>query len=223
MPKRVLIQAGHVAPREPGFETGTGTAGEQELAASIQSSLAKLLARDGRFNVSLSPGNIPDGWTGDLFLSLHADGSGNPAASGFSFGYPPDCSECKRLADTFASTYSRIPGAPKRRRDNYTKDLSGYYGWRRTNAPAKLLVEHGFLTNPGERAWLTGNVAAIARSHYTAILHHYGLAPLTTIDRNLARLAALRTWILRRRAEGWGWVRIKKTANWREWRRRGGR
>lgn len=36
------------------------------------------------------------------------------------------------------------------------------------------------------------------------------------------RLAALRKWILARRAEGWGWKRIKASPNWREFRRRGG-
>lgn len=217
--RRVLIQAGHVSPREPGFEAGTGTAGEQALVSAVQSALGKLLAADGRFDVTLCPGNIPDGWTGDLFLSLHADGAANPAASGFSFGYPPDSTVGEKLADTFAAIYEKIPGAPRRRIDNYTSDLDGYYGWRRTNAPAKLLIEHGFLTNPGERVWLTENVAAIARAHYTAILCHYNLFP---VDRNRQRRAALRAWILKRRSEGWGWKRLKKTTNWREFRRRGG-
>lgn len=217
--RKVLLQAGHVAPREPGFEA-VGTTGEQELVLAIRSALAKLLTADGRFQVTLAPGNIPDGWTGDLFLSLHADGAASPAASGFSFGYPPDSPASERLADTFAATYERIPGAPARRRDNNTPDLSGYYGWRRTTAPAKLLVEHGFLTNPGERAWLTGHVTEIARSHYTAILSYYNLFP---VDQNRKRRAALRAWILRRRADGWGWAKLKKTPSWREWRRRGGR
>lgn len=42
--KRVLLQAGHVAPREHGFEPGTGTSGEQALVAAIQSKLGKLPA-----------------------------------------------------------------------------------------------------------------------------------------------------------------------------------
>jgi hypothetical protein len=37
------------------------------------------------------------------------------------------------------------------------------------------------------------------------------------------RLAALRKWILARRAEGWGWKRIKASQNWKEYVRRGGR
>lgn len=223
MQKRLLIQAGHVAPREPGFEAGTGTSGEQELVAAIQSKLGKLLAADGRFAVTLCGGDIPDGWKGDMFLAFHGDGALSPQASGFSFGFPPGCSECKRLADTFAAWYVQIPGAPERRRDNYTRDLSGYYGWRRTDAPAKLLVEHGFLSNPGERAWLTGNVAAIAQAWYEGILHYFGMEWLESPAANRKRLTTLRNWIRARRAGRWGWTRIKATANWREYRRRGGK
>ena len=70
---RTLIQAGHVAPREPGFEGGTGTVREQEFALQCQQALAQILRADGRFHVELCPGDIPDGWVGDLFISLHAD------------------------------------------------------------------------------------------------------------------------------------------------------
>lgn len=40
---------------------------------------------------------------------------------------------------------------------------------------------------------------------------------------NTKRLAALRKWILARRAEGWSWKRIKAGPNWREFIRRGGK
>lgn len=221
--KRILIQAGHVAPREPGFESGTGAPGEQALARAIQVGLSKMLAEDGRFLVTRSAGDVPNGWKGDMFIALHADGSSNPKASGFSFGYPLGCSECELLADTVAARYMRIPGVPKRRGDNYTRALSGYYGWSRTNAPAKLLIEHGFLTNPGEREWITGSVPLIVRSHYMAILDFYGMKPPEPPAVNRKRLAALRRWIRARRTEGWGWKRLKTTHNWREFHRRGGR
>lgn len=38
---------------------------------------------------------------------------------------------------------------------------------------------------------------------------------------NRKRLKTLRAWILKRRKEGWTWARLKKTANWREAKRRG--
>ena len=45
---------------------------------------------------------------------------------------------------------------------------------------------------------------------------------LVTFD-DTARLATLRRWILARHAEGWSWERIKRSANWREYLRRGGK
>jgi hypothetical protein len=36
------------------------------------------------------------------------------------------------------------------------------------------------------------------------------------------RLATLRAWILARKAAGWPWAKIKKTANWREYKNLGG-
>lgn len=37
------------------------------------------------------------------------------------------------------------------------------------------------------------------------------------------RLATLRIWILARVREGWPWTRMKRTANWQEFKRRGGK
>jgi N-acetylmuramoyl-L-alanine amidase len=172
--KRVLIQAGHVAPREPGFEGGTGTVREQELSLALQSRLARRLLADGRFDVTRSPGDIPNGWTGDLFISLHGDGSGSDKASGFCFGFPPGSAESARFAALVRREFERIAGYPTHRKDNYTGNLTGYYGWRRTNAPAKVLIEHGFLTNPNERAFLFSHLAEIALAEYRAILAYFG-------------------------------------------------
>jgi N-acetylmuramoyl-L-alanine amidase len=172
--KRVLIQAGHVAPREPGFESGTGTVREQELSLALQSRLARRLLADGRFDVTRCPGDIPNGWTGDLFISLHGDGSGSAKTSGFSFGFPPGSAESARFAALVKREFERIPGYPEHRKDNYTGNLTGYYGWRRTNAPAKVLIEHGFLTNPNERAFLFSHLAEIALAEYRATLAYFG-------------------------------------------------
>lgn len=46
---------------------------------------------------------------------------------------------------------------------------------------------------------------------------------MTDADENAARLVVLRAWILARRLEGWSWDRLKATANWREFLRRGGK
>lgn len=179
--KRVLIQAGHVKPREPGFGGGTGTAGEATFAHAVQHYLVPFLRRDGHFEVTHAHGDLPDGWHGELFLALHADGSGNAGAKGYSFGYPTGDERrgtSVRFARLLAEEYERIPGAPRHRSDNYTAALRQYYGWYRVRAPACVLVEHGFMTNRDERAWLEASERLIAQAHYRAICRYFGLAPL---------------------------------------------
>lgn len=53
--------------------------------------------------------------------------------------------------------------------------------------------------------------------------HELPAIPVEDPAHNRKRLTALRKWILARRAEGWGWKRIKGSPNWREFMRRGGR
>ena len=83
----VLIQSGHTYPREPGHESETGTVREQEFSTKMGKRLVTIFAADKRFRVRTCGGDVPDGWVGDLFLSLHADG-GAPEAHGYSFGWP---------------------------------------------------------------------------------------------------------------------------------------
>jgi len=220
--KRVLVQAGHVAPREPGFEGGTGTVREQELAFGVQQELVALLRNDARFEPVPVPGDIPDGIRVDAALFLHGDGSANEAASGYCFGYPQDPANV-RLAGLLAEEINRIPGHPPHRTDNYTGGLRFYYGYRRVNtAGPEVLIEHGFLTNPGERLWLFANLKQLARAEYVAVCRYFGFQPFDDAA-NRTRLAALRKWILARHTDGWGWKRIKASPNWREYLRRGGR
>ncbi len=177
MKKKVLVQMGHVAPREPGFESGTGTAGEIEVVSKIGRELAAHLVKDGRFIVTLCPGDIPDEWTGDVVLSLHCDGSDNPKASGYCFGWhPPEYGgKTIRFVRCLETTYESIKGHPHHRGDNYTIDMREYYGWHHTIAPVKVLIEHGFLTNKKEAKWIKKNIKNIAHAEYVAFLLYFGL------------------------------------------------
>jgi hypothetical protein len=175
---RVLVQAGHVAPRQPGHESQTGTNGEIELVSKIQHVLVGLLQADGRFEALPVPGWIrPDNIRVDAALFLHADGSGDSHSSGYSFGYP-NYAVNQRLAGLIATEFSKIPGHPPHHSDNYTKDLEGYYGFHHvvSNGP-EVVVEHGFLTNPHERVWLNANVKQLAMAEYKALLAYFKLAP----------------------------------------------
>jgi hypothetical protein len=151
---RVLVQTGHVAPREPGFEGGTGTIREQELTKAIRRRLVRLLHVDQRFQPVPCPGDIPDGASVEAALFLHGDGSTNAAASGYSFGFPIHAVN-EKLAGLIDAEFQRIPGHPPHREDNYTGGLREYYGYRRVpTAGPEVLVEHGFLTNRREQIWI---------------------------------------------------------------------
>lgn len=221
--KTIVVQAGHNPPREPGFESGTGTRGEIEYAAAVQKALGQLLVKDGRFKYVPKPGKIERGTRCDLFLSIHADGSANQSASGYCFGFPSSPIN-SRFATMLGEEIDKIPGHPPHRRDNYTSDLRGYYGFDRvTTAGPEVLHEGGFLTNPGERLWMNANISKIANAQYVAICRWFGWPPMADEAANKKRLAALRKWILRQIAEGRTWAWVKKTPNWREFRRRGGK
>jgi N-acetylmuramoyl-L-alanine amidase len=174
---RVLVQAGHIAPREPGFEGGTGTVREQELTKAIRRRLVKLLRRDGRFQPVPCPGDIPDGISVDAAIFLHGDGSVDSASTGYSFGFPIDPVN-KKLAKLIDAEFKKIPGHPPHHEDNYTGGLREYYGYRRvpTDGP-EVLVEHGFLTNPGEQKWIFKHLSALATAEYRALCKFFDLEP----------------------------------------------
>lgn len=178
---RVVVQAGHVAPREPGFEAGTGTVREQEFTRELRDALCRILDDDGRLEAFPLPGAIPSGLRCDAALFEHGDGSASPRASGFSFGYP-DRLVNSRLAGLIASEYLKLPGHPPHHPDNYTPDLRGYYGFRRVETPGpEVLVESGFLTNPAEQAWMFGHLDELAAAQYRALLRYFRL-PLAGDD-----------------------------------------
>jgi hypothetical protein len=174
---RVLIQAGHVAPREPGFESGTGTVREQELTKALQRRLVALFRADKRFEPVACPGDIPDGISVDAALFLHGDGAASKEASGYSFGFPQHQVNAK-LAKLINEEFEKISGHPPHHADNYTGGLREYYGYRRVETPGpEVLVEHGFLTNPGEQKWIFKNLDQLATAEYRAVCGYFDLAP----------------------------------------------
>jgi hypothetical protein len=186
MPKlKVLVQVGHEAPREGPLggklDKQTGAAGEVEVGRKLATALMARLQADPRFEPRLIPGGIPDDvkagrWHAHAFVSLHCDGNSNATIEGYSFGYPPGFGINKRLADLIAAEFAPFHRS-QRRSDNYTTAQSKYYGWKHvpTTGP-EVLVEHGFVSNPTERAWLHEHVDQLADAEYRALLKFFGLA-----------------------------------------------
>ena len=172
--KRILVQAGHQRPLQPGHETQTGAPGEAELVADIQRALVRLLDRDSRFAGVPMPGRIDDAVQVDGAIFLHADGASSTDAAGYSVGFPV-LAVNKRLAHLIAEEFEKLPGHPQRRPDNNTPDMAQYYGFHHVDTPGpEVLVEHGFVTNPQEHQWLKDHVADLARAEYRALRRFFG-------------------------------------------------
>jgi hypothetical protein len=174
--KRILVQAGHQRPLQPGFEAQTGAPGEAELVADIQHALVGLLNHDPDFHGIPAPGHIDPNVDVDGALYLHADGAANPSAGGYSVGYPPGFEVNSRLAQLIADEIEKIPGHPHRRPDNNTNDMKFYYGFGIVQTPGpEVLVEHGFVTNTAEHQWLRAHVDELARAEHNALRRFFGL------------------------------------------------
>jgi hypothetical protein len=178
MSLRVLVQAGHLLPLEPTIN-GLGAKGEVELNTKIRDALVTLLNHDSRFDGIPAPGNLPDGIHVDAALFLHCDG-GPAAARDFRFRFP-ERGEHKTTAGRVRSEFLKLPEGhpPGNRPDNNTPDEHHYYGFNhgRVLTDSMCLVEHGFVSNPTEHAWLKAHVGDLARAEYVALCHHFAIAP----------------------------------------------
>jgi hypothetical protein len=136
-----------------------------------------LLQADADFHPIAMPGKLDDATQCDAALFLHADGVDNPSAHGFCLGFP-SFDVNRRLAGLIAEEFEKLPGHPVHRADNPTKDASEYYGFAHTNTPGpEVLVEHGFVTNPTEHAWLRAHVGQLAQAEHTALRRFFGFDP----------------------------------------------
>jgi len=162
----VIVQMGHIG-RTKG---ATGTKGEQAFNKALGDEMKALLSVTGlKFRIMgaddwSKPG--PDKAT--IFLSLHGDGSTNPSARGFSFGFKPGSNEV--FKETLAKSYKELTGFT-RRKDNYTTGLAKYYGWKHLDCKYCNLLEHGFLSNKIERDWLISHINSIAKHHVDLIVN----------------------------------------------------
>ena len=178
----VSIQRGHCFRR-----TGsTGTAGrlldgsyrtEQQYVDAVGHRIASAMrARGHRVYLLTADERVPHS---DVFVALHQDGSSSSRASGASVGYPAS-SASARYASLLKASY-QLAGWPYGfRADNYTAGLRGYYGYRRSSAPVKVLLEHGFATNPAEQSYMWAHLDEAARAHADALDLYLGRKSETT-------------------------------------------
>jgi len=152
----VLVSAGHEGrPRScarfPTHHCNLGTPGERAWTPVVADEVARRLRVMG-YSVAREPADFNGTYDVDAAVFVHFDGIARHCTSGASIGY--HTAKSRRAARLWRAMYAKVfPFAF--RRDNFTKNLSKYYGFRQVRAKdAALVLELGELTCPAQRAWL---------------------------------------------------------------------
>jgi hypothetical protein len=164
----VLIQAGHEGrpascARFHVAACNLGTSGGGELERSWTPIVADETARALRaagLRVIRRPADYAGHDVARAAVFLHFDGDATPCGSGASIGYPDDDG-----SRTLAAGWRRVYGGwfPFRfMPDNFTENEHRYYGFRKVDAPAKMLVEFGEMTCPSQQAWMASRLHELA-------------------------------------------------------------
>ncbi len=190
-PIRVALQAGHWRANEAPDElrglrdNGTRARGMAEWEANLQiaRSAAAMLEPMG-YEVDILPAVVPPGYRAHLFISIHADGSNDPRATGYRVAPPrrDATGRAAAVASLLERTYGEATGI--RRLPAATRRMSNYYAfnfrrYRHALHPMTIAVilETGFLTsardwevivNEPDRA-ARGIVEAVTAFHVTAL------------------------------------------------------
>ena len=154
----VLIQAGHQGRPEScvvhhvaacNLGTGANGARERDWTPAVADRAAEVLRAAG-YTVLRRPADYEEHDTVRAAVFLHFDGAA-PCASGASVGFPETTS--RAFVEAWEKPYRewfpfRFVG------ENFTVNEHHYYGFRKVDAPEKMLVEFGEMTCPAQFAWM---------------------------------------------------------------------
>ncbi len=179
---KIYIDQGH-NPENPNAGAEGNGLQEQDLTYRIGVELAELLRQNPNFEVRLSRPtpttslgtsnttslqarvNDANAWGADYFISLHANSSSDPRATGVeAFAYSRG-SRAFALGEDVVESISELTGL----RNRGMKVRPGLYVLRNTDMPA-ILVELGFISNPSDAALMNDSPELFARGIYNGIL-----------------------------------------------------
>jgi len=162
----VVLQAGHqgrpasCAPlhvKKCNLGAGSPIGTERAWTPIVADAAARTLRADG-FSVARRPADYAAHDRARFAAFIHFDGASPVCASGASAGFPLGTSPA--LAEHWRRFYAaRFPFAF--RGLNITTNESGYYGFRKVDAPEKLLIEFGELSCPAQAAWMKPRLDAL--------------------------------------------------------------
>lgn len=191
-PRRVGIQAGHwqtqLAPPELGrilAQTGTSWAGitEVEINLDIAGRIAAILRGKGLV-VDVLPTTIPPAYVADAFVSLHGDGDGAGAKSGFKIAHstrrtPYEDALLAAIKQEYAEATALEFDAA-----GISRAMSFYYAfsWSRVRYSAaphtpSVILEMGFVSNDHDRWLMTERAEVLASAIATGIVRFLDAHP----------------------------------------------
>jgi N-acetylmuramoyl-L-alanine amidase len=184
-PRRVGIQAGHWLTTEAPPElwrlvaqTGTTWNGVREVDINLDiAKRIKALLETKGVVVDILPTVVPAGYLADAFVSLHGDGDGTGAKSGFKMAYstrrtPYEQDLLLELKDEYRNATGLEYDAV-----GVTRNMLGYwnFNWQRyKNATAahtpSVILEMGFVSNDHDRELMTEQADLVANGIAKGIL-----------------------------------------------------
>jgi hypothetical protein len=182
---RVGLQVGHWRSHElpdelASIRANTGTAGggvrEVDVNLDITQRAATYLRQAG-VTVDVLPATIPPNYLADAFVSIHADGNRSTRISGWKAAHHwRDWEASGALVEALRAEYGPVSGLAWDG-GRITSGMRGYYGLssRRfthaiSNYTPGAILELGYLTNPNDRALMTGQADRLARGVANSVL-----------------------------------------------------
>jgi len=156
----VLLQAGHEGRTKGNTGSINGDKKEVDWNILVTKAIEKELKRHN-IHVTRVGADIPIA-NARIAISIHFDGTNTPCATGASIGYDSTHINAKKMATRWKEEYKEYFPF-KWHRDNFTKNLSDYYGFRRVNTEKGfLLLELGEMTCDKQIEWLEPRLELIA-------------------------------------------------------------
>ena len=183
-PVRIALQAGHwradEAPSELSGLRDNGTRWERIPEWQVNLDIARRAAatlEEMGYQVDVLPAVVPPSYRAHLFISIHADGSTNPGASGFRVAAPrrDATGRAAEIAALLEKSYAEATGL--RRLDTITRRMQNYYAFNFRRYQHALhpmtigvILETGYLTSAADRQVIVGQPERAARGIVDAVL-----------------------------------------------------
>jgi len=182
-PVRIALQAGHWRAHEAPAElsglrdNGTRANGKAEWEVNLEiARRAAAMLEEMGYAVDVLPAVVPPGYRAHLFISIHADGSADPRASGYRVASPRRdvTGRADLAAELLEQSYGEATGLS--RLPTVTRRMSNYYAFNYRRYQHALhpltigvILETGFLTSASDRRVIVDDPVRAARGIVAAV------------------------------------------------------